>query len=169
MHKLNTEQTGNMKHHATPTSKQQQAEKFARILTAMGGESENEGLIRAFRQQQASTDGDKGTKTPSNAAANGPAAADGAPIGISSNHSSTDSETGPVTPNAAAAEAAAASEHSGSTINFRPSDPILLDAYRMLATSPTVPQVGNPFAQCCCHWRSCYSAKKSIILFFRSA
>jgi len=141
MHKLNAEQTGNMKHHATPATKHQQAEKFARILTAMGGESDNEGLIRAFRQQQASTDGEKSTKSAANTPANASATADGDTIGISSTHSSTDSEQGPVTPNAAAAEAAASAEHSGSTITFRPSDPILLDAYRMLATSPTVPQV----------------------------
>jgi hypothetical protein len=139
MQKLNTEQTSNMKHHATATTKQQQAEKFARILSAMGAENDNEGLIRAFRQQQASADGVNSTKSP-NAAPNSTAAADGATIGLSSTHSSTDSEQGPVTPNAAAAEAAAAPD-SGSTINFRPTDPIVLDAYRMLATSPTVPPV----------------------------
>lgn len=148
MKKLNTEQTNNMKHHASATSKQQQAEKFARILTAMGGESDNEGLIRAFRQQQASADGDKSVKVAPTASPNGAPAADGAsPMGLATTHSSTDSEQGPVTPNAAASEAAAAAaaalmpEHSSSTITFSPSDPLVLDAYRMLATSPTVPPV----------------------------
>lgn len=149
MQKLNTEQTNDMKHQASSTSKQQQAEKFARILTAMGGESDNEGLIRAFRQQQASADGDKYVKATPTASPNGAPAADGAnPIGLATTHSSTDSEQGPVTPNAAASEAAAAAaaaavapEHSSSTITFSPSDPLVLDAYRMLATSPTVPPV----------------------------
>jgi hypothetical protein len=150
MQKLNTEQTKNMKHHASATSKQQQADKFARILTAMGGESDNEGLIRAFRQQQASADGDKTVKAAPTASPNGAPAADAAnPIGLTTTHSSTDSEQGPVTPNAAAAAeataaaatAVAAPEHSGSTITFSPSDPLVLDAYRMLATSPTVPSV----------------------------
>jgi hypothetical protein len=142
MHKLNTEQTSAMKNQATASSKQQQAEKFARILTAMGGESDSEGLIRAFRQQQASTDGDKSITVAVNS---NPATADGT-IGLSTTHSSTDSEQGPVTPNAAAAEAAVSPEHSGSVITFKPSDPIVLDAYRMLATSPTVPPVSADMA-----------------------
>jgi hypothetical protein len=146
MHKLNSEQqSSSMKHHATSTANQQQAEKFARILTAMGGEADSEGLIRAFRQQQASTDGDKTIKTSTNAAPNG-ATADGTTIGLSSTHSSTDSEQGPVTPNAAAAEAAVSPEQSSSTLTFRPSDPLVLDAYRMLATSPTVPPVSMTYS-----------------------
>lgn len=132
-----------MKNHATASSKQQQTEKFARILTAMGGESDSEGLIRAFRQQQASTDGEKPITVAVNAT---PATADGSNIGLSTTHSSTDSEQGPVTPNAAAAEAAVSPEHSGSVITFKPSDPIVLDAYRMLATSPTVPPVSADMA-----------------------
>lgn len=159
MHKLNTEQTSTMKHHAPATTKQQQAEKFARILSAMSADNDSEGLIRAFRQQQASADGVKNAKAPTAAPNGTTAAADAAAtIGLSSTPSSTDSEQGPVTPNAAAAAeaaaaataaaAAAAAPDSGSTITFRPTDPIVLDAYRMLATSPTVPPVSAASQLC---------------------
>lgn len=170
MQKLNTEQTNNMKHHASATSKQQQAEKFARILTAMGGESDNEGLIRAFRQQQATADGDKSVKATPTASPNGAPAADGAsPIGLATTHSSTDSEQGPVTPNAAASEAAAAAaavatEHSSSTITFSPSDPLVLDAYRMLATSPTVP----PVSVCQKRLSSTQASQQLVLAGFRA-
>lgn len=120
IHKLHTVSPQNeMTPTAPPPTKQQQAEKFARILTAMASADagSDDGLIRAFRQQQ-----DNAT----------PATKDGS---LSSN----DSEQGPLTPTADGGVPAAA-EGSGSIISFKPSDPLLLDAYRMLALSPTAPQ-----------------------------
>jgi hypothetical protein len=115
---------------------------FARILSAMAGSSApasvatHAGLIRAFR--------DEGKL---NIAA-----------GPGGKLASADSEVGPTTPHAADAAAAAAAEllppaaaaafaaaaaspdptGSGSFIAFKPSDPILLDAHRMLALAPCV-------------------------------
>jgi hypothetical protein len=99
---------------------------FARILNAMN-ESAEGGLIRAFREDKEAQQGGK--------------------------EGALDSEQGaPATPHAAAAAAdgavaaaasqqpPAAADAAGSLISFKPTDPILLDAYRMLALSPTAPE-----------------------------
>jgi hypothetical protein len=99
-----------------------------KILTAIteAQDSPKEGLIRAFRKDGSEDDGNSTTSTLS-------------PVTSSSYGSERSAglneDAGAL---AAAAGAAAAAPTSGLLIN--PSDPIQLNAYRMLTVSPTLPQ-----------------------------
>lgn len=98
-----------------------------KILTAIaeGQDSPKEGLIRAFRKQGSEDDGNSTTSTLS-------------PVTSSSYGSERSAGLSMDAGAVVAAAGAAAAPTSGLLIN--PSDPIQLNAYRMLTVSPTLPQ-----------------------------
>ncbi|WIA37831.1 hypothetical protein OEZ86_014687 [Tetradesmus obliquus] len=98
-----------------------------KILTAIaeGQDSPKEGLIRAFRKQGSEDDGNSTTSTLS-------------PVTSSSYGSERSAGLSMDAGAMVAAAGAAAAPTSGLLIN--PSDPIQLNAYRMLTVSPTLPQ-----------------------------
>jgi hypothetical protein len=99
-----------------------------KILTAIteGQDSPKEGLIRAFRKQGSEDDGNSTTSTLS-------------PV-TSSSYGSERSAGLSMDAGALVAAAAGAAAPPTSGLLINPSDPIQLNAYRMLTVSPTLPQ-----------------------------